>query len=411
MTRLSSGGPEMLWETIRLAFRTIRRNVLRSFLTVLGVVIGVAAVIAMVTVGQGSSDRVSADVQSLGTNVLVLRPGKRQMGPPSQDSAKPFQLRDAEALGGLSVVRAVAPVSTSAQTAVFGNANSSTSITGTTNGYLAVTNWAVLQGRSFTEAEERGGAAACILGETVRKALFGAADPVGQTIRIKAVSCQVIGRLAVKGASSFGQDQDDIILMPIRAVQRRLAGNQDVPSIRVSLAEGVSTARGISEIEALLRQHRRIGSGDDDDFSVTDMREIASMLTGITSVLTGLLSSVAAVSLLVGGIGIMNIMLVSVTERTREIGLRLAVGAKPRDVLRQFLIEATTLSTIGGAIGVALGVGAAVMIARAAGWPSLVSFEAIAIAVGVSGLIGVFFGYYPARQAAKLDPIEALRRE
>ena len=411
MTRLSSGGPEMLWETIRLAFRTIRRNVLRSFLTVLGVVIGVAAVIAMVTVGQGSSDRVSADVQSLGTNVLVLRPGKRQMGPPSQDSAKPFQLRDAEALGGLSVVRAVAPVSTSAQTAVFGNANSSTSITGTTNGYLAVTNWAVVQGRSFTEAEERGGAAACILGETVRKALFGAADPVGQTIRIKAVSCQVIGRLAVKGASSFGQDQDDIILMPIRAVQRRLAGNQDVPSIRVSLAEGVSTARGISEIEALLRQHRRIGAGDDDDFSVTDMREIASMLTGITSVLTGLLSSVAAVSLLVGGIGIMNIMLVSVTERTREIGIRLAVGAQARQVLTQFLVEAVVLSVIGGVLGIGLGLTLAAIASSAMAIPFSPSIGVVALAFFFSALVGVVFGYFPARAAARLDPIEALRHQ
>jgi putative ABC transport system permease protein len=401
----------MIWETLRLAFRTIRRNLLRSFLTVLGVVIGVGAVIAMVTVGQGSATRVAADVQSLGTNVLVLRPGKRMTGPGVSDTAPAFRLGDAEALSRLSVVAAVAPVASTSQTAVIGNANITTQITGTTDGYLDVANWPLASGRAFTAAEQRGGAAVCLLGETVRRTLFGSGDALGETIRIKSVSCKVIGTLAVKGASSFGQDQDDTILMPIRAVQRRLLGNQDVSNIRVSLADGNATARGISEIQALLRQQRRLEPGEADNFSVTDMREIASMLSGITGVLTGLLSSVAAVSLLVGGIGIMNIMLVSVTERTREIGIRLAVGARAGQVLRQFLVEAVVLSVLGGVIGIALGLGLAAVASSLMAIPFVPDLRIVALAFGFSALVGVVFGYFPARRAARLDPIEALRHQ
>jgi putative ABC transport system permease protein len=401
----------MIWETLRLAIRAIRRNLLRSFLTVLGVVIGVAAVIAMVTVGQGSSTRVAADVQSLGTNVLVLRPGKRLMGPGVSDTAPAFSLGDAAALDELSVVAAVAPAVTTSQTAVYGNANVTTLVTGTTTGYLDVANWPLARGRAFTTAEQRGGGAVCLLGETVREALFGAGDPLGQTIRIRSISCKVVGTLAVKGASSFGQDQDDTILMPIRTVQRRIQGDTDVANIRIALADGVSTARGISEIEALMRQQRRIGANDEDDFSVTDMRQIASMLTGITSVLTGLLSSVAAVSLLVGGIGIMNIMLVSVTERTREIGIRLAVGAEARQVLQQFLVEAVVLSVLGGVLGIALGLGLAAIASSFMDIPFAPDIRVVALAFGFSALVGVAFGYFPARRAARLDPIEALRHQ
>jgi putative ABC transport system permease protein len=401
----------MIWETLRLAIRAIRRNLLRSFLTVLGVVIGVAAVIAMVTVGQGSSTRVAADVQSLGTNVLVLRPGKRMMGPGVSDTAPAFTLGDATALGELSVVAAVAPAVTTNQTVVYGNANVTTLVTGTTNGYLDVANWPLARGRAFTAAEQRGGAAVCLLGETVQEALFGAGDPLGQTVRIRSISCKVVGTLSVKGASSFGQDQDDTILMPIRTVQRRIQGDTDVANIRIALADGVSTARGISEIEALMRQQRRIGANDEDDFSVTDMRQIASMLTGITSVLTGLLSSVAAVSLLVGGIGIMNIMLVSVTERTREIGIRLAVGAEARQVLQQFLVEAVVLSVLGGVLGIALGLGLAALASSFMDIPFAPDLRVVALAFGFSALVGVAFGYFPARRAARLDPIDALRHQ
>jgi putative ABC transport system permease protein len=401
----------MLWETVRLAFTAIIRNALRSFLTVLGVVIGVAAVIAMVTVGQGSSEQVSSNVESLGTNVLVLRSGARMMGPGTRDTAPAFKLADVEALRELTVLSAVAPVVSASETAVYGNTNRSTSITGTTSDYLEIGGWEIARGRGFTTLEDKSGANVCIIGETVRTSLFGATDPTGETIRVKAISCEVIGLLTAKGAGSFGQDQDDIIIMPVRTAQRRLIGDQDVASVSMQLASGVSTDRGISEIETLMRERRRIEIGEEDDFSVTDMKEIASMLNSVNSVLTGLLSSVAAVSLLVGGIGIMNIMLVSVTERTREIGIRLAVGAQAGQVLMQFLVEAVVLSVIGGVIGILTGLGLAYVAARIMVIPFAPNASVVLLAFVFSAVVGVIFGYFPARSAARLDPIEALRHQ
>ncbi|MBD3785958.1 MAG: ABC transporter permease [Sphingomonadales bacterium] len=401
----------MIWETIRLALTTITRNALRSFLTVLGVVIGVAAVIAMVTVGQGSSEQVSADVGSLGTDLLILRPGARMLGPGTRDSAPAFKLSDVDALRDLSVLSAVAPVVSTSQTAVFGSSNRTTTVTGTTSDYLTIGNWDIERGRGFSNIEDRSGANVCIIGETVRTALFGSTDPTGETIRIKSISCEVIGYLIAKGAGTFGQDQDDIVMMPIKTVQRRLEGNQDVASISMQLAPGISTARAIFEIDTLMQERRRIELGEENDFSVSDMKEIASMLNSVNAVLTGLLSSVAAVSLLVGGIGIMNIMLVSVTERTREIGIRLSVGAQAHQVLAQFLIEAVVLSLIGGVIGILIGLGLALLAARIMAIPFVPSGWVIVLAFGFSALVGVIFGYFPARRAAQLDPIEALRHQ
>ena len=398
----------MLGETIRLAIQAITRNALRSFLTVLGVVIGVAAVIALVTIGQGSSAQVTADVESLGSNTLIIRPGSG-MGPGARDTAAAFSIADAEAVGELSVIASSAPASTSTVTAVFGNANITTTVTGSNRAYLDINNRDIVRGRTFTEAEERAGAAVCLIGETVRQDLFGNSDPTGERLRLKSFACDVVGLLEAQGASSFGRDQDDVIIMPIRTLQRRIVGNTDVALIYAELQPSVSAERGIREINALLRERRRIEAGEQDDFSVTDMKQISSMLSGVSNVLTGLLSSVAAVSLLVGGIGIMNIMLVSVTERTREIGIRLAVGAQASQVLAQFLVEAVVLSLIGGTIGILLGLA---MAAAASSFMSIPFTPDPVIIIGAfvfSALVGVVFGYFPARSAARLDPIEALR--
>ncbi|MEZ5867932.1 MAG: ABC transporter permease [Defluviimonas denitrificans] len=384
----------MLWETVRLALTAIRRNVLRSFLTVLGVVIGVAAVIAMVTVGQGSSQQVASSVESLGTNVLIVRPGTQIMGPGSRNSAPPFKLADVTALGDLPALEAVAPVVTTSETAVFGNMNRMTSVTGTTAAYLDIGGWELARGRRFTSVEDRTGANVCIIGETVRAALFGVTDPTGEKIRLKAISCEVIGLLVAKGAGSFGQDQDDIVIMPVRTVQRRLLGSQDVSTIMMQVAPGVSSDRAIGDIQALLRERRRISLGEDDNFAVMDMKELATMLNSVNAVLTGLLSSVAAVSLLVGGIGIMNIMLVSVTERTREIGIRLAVGAEAHQVLMQFLVEAVVLSVLGGVIGIALGLGLAYVAAQFMAIPFTPGLGTILLAFGFSAAVGMVFGFF-----------------
>lgn len=400
----------MLWETVRLAFRAIIRNKLRSFLTVLGVVIGVAAVIAMVTIGQGSSAQVAANVASLGNNVLSIRPG-RQMGPGTRDTSPRFTLRDADALARLSVIASVSPQVQTSQTVVAGNLNVQSSVNGVSAAQVEVGGWTIAKGRVFSPVEEKAGSAVCVIGETVRKALFGSGDPLDQTIRIKGVACSVIGLLSPKGAGTFGQDQDSIVWMPVRAVQRRLAGGTTVDSIGVTLAPNVTSDRGIREIQTLLRERRRIELGEEDNFSVTDMKQIASMLNSINSVLAGMLSSVAAVSLLVGGIGIMNIMLVSVTERTREIGIRLAVGATSGQVLTQFLVEAVVLSILGGVIGIAVGLGLAYGGSVFMSIPFAPSLSVVVLAFCFSAVVGVVFGFFPARRAARLDPIEALRHQ
>ena len=399
----------MLWNALLLSLREIRRNLMRSFLTTLGVVIGVSAVITMVTLGNGATRSVQDQIASMGSNLLMVRPGQR-FGPP--EGAPNFKLADAQAIREQSsAARAVAPVASKSVTAVHMAKNWSTSTTGSTNAYFDAGNWRLADGRTFTEAEERAGKAVCVVGETVRRELFGSQNPVGDQIRIKQFACEVIGLLASKGQSAMGRDQDDTIVMPIATVQRRLTGNQDVNMLMVGVAEGMSADKAKQDITLLMRERRRIGDGENDNFMVMDTRQIAEALTGTTRVMTMLLGAVAAVSLLVGGIGIMNIMLVSVTERTREIGLRMAVGARSRDILGQFLVEAVTLALVGGILGILLGVGGSALIAMLAKWSTLITPTSIAVAFGSSAFIGIFFGYFPARKAAYLDPIEALRYE
>lgn len=400
----------MLWETFKLAIQAILRNPMRSFLTVLGVVIGVAAVIAMVTIGNGSTAQVTADVETFGANRLMLSPGQGRMGPSSDGSSvQPFTLSDVEKIvDQLSSIEVAAPTSTSQLVAVYGNENYQTSVTGTTSGYLTVADWALSVGRSFTESDETG-RAVCILGQTVVEELFGNANPIGEDIRLENISCEVIGVLEAKGASTFGTDQDDLVLIPFRTYPRRIAGSADVSMVSLAMRDGVSTDRAVNDVTMLMREIRRIDPGEEDDFTVNTMEQLTSMLTGISDVLTGLLSAVAAVSLLVGGIGIMNIMLVSVTERTREIGIRMAVGAQASQVLLQFLVEAIVLSVLGGAIGIALGMGFAAVGASVLDIPFIPDPSIIAMAFAFSAAVGIVFGYFPARAAARLDPIEALR--
>jgi len=402
----------MWWTTLLLALREIRRNLLRSFLTILGIVIGVGAVITMVTLGNGATRAVSDQISSLGSNLLMIRPGQR-LGPVRDAAgAPPFKEADAQALATqLGGIRAVAPSSASGVTVVYAARNWATVVTGTTNEYFETNNWRIAEGRTFTDAEERSGAAVCLIGATVRRELFGARDPLGERLRIKQFSCQIIGLLASKGQAAMGQDQDDTVILPLHAVQRRLTGNQNVGTLLVSMKDGVDAERLKNGITQLLRERRSLSEHDDDNFNVLDTRQIAETLSGTTRVMTMLLGAVAAVSLVVGGIGIMNIMLVSVTERTREIGVRLAIGALEREVLLQFLIEAVVLSSIGGLIGVVLAAAASAALAAAMHVPLLFDPAINLLSFAFSAVIGVVFGYFPARRAARLDPIEALRHE
>ena len=401
----------MLGNALLLAIREIRRNALRSSLTMLGIVIGVAAVIVMVTLGDGATRAVTTQIESLGSNLLVIRTGQH-MGPGQSSSAPAFSLADAVAVGrDVAAIRTVAPSASQPMTAIAGNANWATTVTGTDNRFFEVRNWTLEDGRLFSEADLRSGRAVCVIGATVRKELFGSLDPLGERIRLKKLSCEVIGLLLAKGQSTMGSDQDDLVVIPLRTLQRRIAGNQDVTLIQVSIHDGESTERAKAEIERVMRERRHIGRGEQDNFSVRDMKEIATMLTGTTRVLTALLSAVAAVSLLVGGIGIMNIMLVSVTERTREIGIRLAIGALEREVLMQFLVEAVALSSLGGVLGIILAIGASVALAGVLEVPFVFNGRIVLTAFLFSAAVGVVFGYFPARRAARLDPIEALRRE
>jgi putative ABC transport system permease protein len=402
----------MLLETIRLALRSVRRNALRSILTLLGIVIGVAAVIAMLTIGAGTTAKVKADISKLGSNLLVVRPGAPAGPGQQQVNSKTFNAKDIGALvREIPNAKAISAAAQKSVKIVYGTESLTAQITGADIGYFSARDLGVTQGREYSDSEVRGGSSVCLIGETVRKQFFGAGDPLGTSIRIGRMNCAVIGLLETKGFSQFGQDQDNVVLMPLAAFQRRVSGSTDIETIYVAAKDGESTTDMQSLVEGILRDTRRITPGKEDDFSVRDLTQIATAMASTTATMTGMLGAVAGISLLVGGIGIMNIMLVSVTERTREIGIRLAIGAQERDILTQFLVEATVLSLIGGLLGIALGLGLALLASSTMSIPFDPSPSVIAFAVASSALIGMVFGFFPALRGARLDPIDALRHE
>ncbi|HUH42455.1 MAG TPA: ABC transporter permease [Sulfurimonas sp.] len=403
----------MLQNAFFLALREIRRSAMRSILTTLGIVIGIASVIAMVMLGDATTAYITQSISKLGTNMLMVIPGQERKGVPTSSlMAKKFTHNDIEAIKKEVVdIRGAAPVGSTMIRAVYGNQNYSTTIEGTDNDYFIVKDWVFASGRNFTETELRSGKAVCVIGESVKKELYKDQDPIGTSIRLETFSCEVIGLLESKGAAMFGMDQDDVIIAPIRMFQRRISGNQDISRIMLSASSADVIESAKASTIALLQERRRIGLNQEDDFFVHDMREMVQTLSSTTKMLTILLGAVAAISLLVGGIGIMNIMLVSVTERTHEIGIRLAIGALEREVLLQFLVEAVVLSSLGGIIGIALGIGVGVGTTIFFDLPLIFNPSIIIIAFVFSTFVGIVFGYFPARKAARLNPIDALRHE
>ncbi|MDA3907594.1 MAG: ABC transporter permease [Sulfurimonas sp.] len=404
----------MLWNAFLLAAREIRRNVLRSILTILGIVIGVASVIAMVMLGDSTTAKVTSGISKLGSNMLTILPGQERRGPPTSGQTKkqPFDMDDVQAIQReISGIKAVAPMSTASVTAVYGNENYSTTAYGTNNDYFIVKDWVFTEGEVFNSSELNAGKSVCIIGESVRKELFGSSSPIGEKIRLGAFSCIVKGLLASKGNSSFGMDQDDLIVVPLKMLQRRLTGSQDISNINISVKDGISSDSVTNSLRLLLRERRNIKENEEENFYIRDMKDIIETLSSTTGMLTMLLGAVAAISLVVGGIGIMNIMLVSVTERTREIGIRLAIGAFEREVLLQFLVESVVLSALGGIVGIILGLLITFGVTTLFELPFIFNEGIVVIAFVFSTLIGIIFGYFPAKKAANLNPIDALRHE
>ena len=402
-----------LWILFSVAIESIRRNKMRSALTALGIIIGVACVITMIAVGEGSRASIQAQISSLGTNFLLVIPGIA-----TQSGARIFtgqSLLTEEDVAAVAAecpsVAYVSPYSRKAAQVVRGSLNWGTGIQGVGVQWPSIRSWAVEEGMFFDGSDVRMAARVCLLGRTVANELFGNEDPVGQTVRIKNIPFRVVGVLATRGGSLMGQDQDDVVVAPYTTVMRLLKGTTKIDLFLASAISPGAVDQAQKEIEALLRQRHRIGPGEDSDFMIRSQREISRTANETSRSLSVLLATVASISLFVGGIGIMNIMLVTVRERTREIGLRLAVGAKKHDILTQFLIEALTLSVTGGLLGVLVGIVASRVLARQAGWPVVLSPEAIAIAFGFSAAVGVSFGFYPARKASRLNPINALRFE
>jgi putative ABC transport system permease protein len=401
----------MFGTTLLLALRSISRHKLRSFLTILGIIIGVGAVVTMVTLGKATTAAVQQNISALGTNVLQVRPGQgfgRGGGGPRPPD---FDEEDVTAIARqVAGVTAVAPQASATATAIYEGANWSTSINGTTSAFLTVQPWPLVSGRYWTPAEEAAGKAVCLIGNTVRTNLYRGGEAVGTRMRLGNISCDVIGTLSTRGQGGFG-DQDDVVVMPIKAVQRRFTGSRDIRLMLVGIDPAYATGAVQSSISDLLRERRRIQPGRDDNFNIFDTAQIRDTLTSTTTMLTRIVTAVAAISLIVGGIGIMNIMLVSVTERTREIGIRLAIGAVGREVLMQFLVEAVALSCLGGVIGLVLAQGVILALVPLMQVPWTFDPQINVVAFCISAVIGVVFGYFPARRAASLNPIDALRHE
>ena len=406
-----------LYSAGKVSFRSLRANKMRSALTMLGMIIGVSAVIIMVAIGAGANERIAAQIASVGSNLLLVLPGSTTSGGLRSGfgSTPTLTMTDAKAIGKeLPSVALVSPSSRSSGPVVYGNQNWSTILQGVAPEFMEMRDWRASAGRNFTQQEMDASAKVCLLGATVVQNLFGGEDPVGKIVRIKRAPFTVVGVLEPKGQSPNGQDQDDTVLLPVTTLVKKLAGSAHAGSIGVLIVQAVDGDRvkeAERDVTALLRQRHRIGPGQDDDFSVRNLSEMLALAESATRIMSLLLGGIASVSLLVGGIGIMNIMLVSVTERTREIGLRMAVGARGRDILTQFLIEAVTLSLIGGLVGVVLGLGGSYAIGEFAGWRTEMQPASIVLAVGFAAAVGVFFGFYPARKASRLLPIDALRYE
>jgi putative ABC transport system permease protein len=399
----------------RIAFKALRRNKIRSALTALGVIIGVASVIAMIALSSGARAAIDAQIQSTGTNVVYVSAGSfARMGSVRGGigSVQTLTLEDAQAIKEqVAAVGRLTPVVRGRAQVIAANENWATSIEGGNEDYLAVRNWPLASGDNISPRDVLVAEKVCLLGDTVAQNLFLGQDPVGQIIRIKSLPFKVLGVLTPKGQGQWGQDQDDIIVAPYTTIQKKLLGIVYIHQIMVSATRADTVEEAARDITRLLRQRHRIQNPDEDDFTVRTVEEMAQTRVQLAQTMTGLLMSVASVSLLVGGIGIMNIMLVSVTERTKEIGLRMAVGARTRDILRQFLTEAVSLSALGGVVGIVLGVGVSQGLTQVLGWPTLITSSSIAIAFAFAAAVGIFFGYYPARKAATLDPIDALRYE
>jgi putative ABC transport system permease protein len=402
----------MIFNALLIAIREIRRNLMRSFLTVIGIVIGVAAVVTMVTLGRGATETVKQQISKMGNNLLILRPGQGW----GWGGSPLFSLDDVDAVRDqVPGIASVAPFISNNATVVYQDESRTYDVQGTTENYFNIANWKISLGRFFTDAELAESAPVCVIGETIRKQLFGeGVDPVGSKIRVKNMTLEVIGVTAVKGQGGFGDDMDDNMMTPYTTIIHRLSGRQGGKAfnqVMISGQQGYPTAHIVADVAALMRERRKITANEEDDFNVFDSQQLAEVISSSTKVMTSLLGAVAGVSLLVGGIGIMNIMLVSVTERTREIGIRLAIGARAREVLLQFLVEAVTLSCIGGVTGIALAYGLCDLLAGVVGAPFLFDPKINIIAFAFSAAIGILFGFMPARRAASLDPIDALRHE